>query len=130
MNNVDIVRIKEHFTSIAPRAEEFSDIFYGRLFDIQPDFVDMFPSDLTAQKQKLLQALTLVVNGCDKFEKLVPVLQNLGQKHIGYGVSIEDYEYVGQSILYALKQVSDNWSEGLDTSWSLAYNAISDAMQS
>ncbi|MFT4633312.1 MAG: nitric oxide dioxygenase [Candidatus Azotimanducaceae bacterium] len=35
---------------------------------------------------------------------LVPVLQDLATRHVGYGVKVEDYTPVGNALLYALEQ--------------------------
>lgn len=130
MTEDEVALVQANFSAIEEQGEQLVDDFYQNLFDIQPDLAELFPSNLGEQKKKLIAAIKLVVHGCDQFEKLVPVLAELGEKHMDYGVSIEDYEYVGQALLKALKTASGNlWNLEVEVAWSQAYTAIADSMQ-
>jgi hypothetical protein len=63
---------------------------------------------------------------------LVPVavaLQELGSKHLDYGVSPEDYDIVGNALFFTLEtHLGDKWSSKMETSWRTVYSFISKAM--
>jgi hypothetical protein len=62
-------------------------LFYGKLFEVDPSTRPMFNStDMPEQRKKLMQALATVIAGLDNLAPLIPVLQNLGKKHVAYGV--------------------------------------------
>jgi len=131
MTKDEVALVKASFAAIEEQSDQFIDDFYENLFEIQPDLEELFPSDLDEQKKKLLASLILVVNGCDNFENLIPTLKKLGQRHVDYGVSIEDYEYVGQALIVALRTASGSlWNDQVEVAWSQAFTAIADTMQS
>jgi len=63
------------------------DLFYGRLFEIAPDVRALFPADLAEQKKKLIAMLATAVNNLHQVGSIVPAVQDLGRRHVGYGVT-------------------------------------------
>ena len=64
----------------------------------------LFPDDLTEQKKKLMQMLTVAVANLHQVEKIVPAVEDLGRRHAGYGVAAKHYEPVGAALLWTLEQ--------------------------
>ncbi len=60
----------------------------------------MFHGDIAVQGRKLMDMVTAVVGSLDQLDKLDPLLQALGQRHVGYGVRPEHYQLVAQSFLW------------------------------
>ena len=81
-----------------------ADLFYSRLFTLDPSMRAMFPADLAEQKKKLMAMLKLAVNSLNRLDELVPAVQALGQRHGTYGVTFEQYETVGAALLWTLEQ--------------------------
>jgi hemoglobin-like flavoprotein len=61
-------------------------------------------TNLADQRQKLIQALTVVVQGLDHLEALVPAFTDLGRRHARYGVMAGHYDAVGAALLWTLEQ--------------------------
>jgi hypothetical protein len=63
---------------------------------------------------------------------LVPVavtLQELGAKHLDYGVSPGDYDIVGDALFFTLeKHLGDKWNSKMEKSWRSVYSFVSKAM--
>jgi hypothetical protein len=63
---------------------------------------------------------------------LVPVataLQELGAKHLDYGVSPGDYDIVGKALFFTLeKHLGDKWNTKMEKSWRSVYSFVSKAM--
>ena len=57
---------------------------------------------MKAHALKVMQTVDVAVKGLADLDKLVPVLQGLGKKHVPYGVLPEHYEVVGQALLATL----------------------------
>jgi hemoglobin-like flavoprotein len=74
--------VQNSFTKVVPIADQAANIFYGRLFELDPTLKPMFPEDMTEQKKKLMQMIAAAVRGLDDLDGLVPVVQDLGVRHV------------------------------------------------
>src|SRR6476646_9374752 len=88
------------FASIATIADDAAILFYQRLFELDPSLRPMFRGDMVVQRKKLMQMITAAVKGLDRLDQLVPVVQNLGRRHGGYGVQESHYDTVGAALLW------------------------------
>lgn len=122
--------LEASFALLAPRGDALVDRFYFRLFRAAPEAYHMFPQGrFTEQKRKLLAAIKLVVNSARKPEAVAPVVQELGVKHVGYGVVAEHYPLVGSILLATLAEIAgDAWSEEVERAWAEAYAVVSSVM--
>src|SRR6202158_5743285 len=96
--------VQDSFAKVAPIADKAADLFYDRLFVIAPDVRSLFPDDLSAQKKKLMQMIATAVTNLHQVEKIIPAVQDLGRRHVGYGVTAKHYESVGAALLWTLEQ--------------------------
>ena len=92
--------VQQTFASIAPIADDAAQLFYRRLFELDPSLQAMFRGDMTEQRRKLMNMIGAAVKGLDRLEQLVPVVQDLGRKHVGYGVEDRHYDTVGAALLW------------------------------
>src|SRR5580765_1579593 len=83
--------VQQSFTTIAPIADDAAALFYRRLFELDPSLQPMFRGDMAVQRKRLMQMITAAVKGLDRLDQLVPVVQDLGRRHAGYGVKDEHY---------------------------------------
>jgi hemoglobin-like flavoprotein len=80
--------VKETWRKVAPMADTAARLFYDRLFEIDATTRPLFKTtDLAEQRRKLIQALTMVVQGLDHLEALVPTVADLGRRHSEFGVT-------------------------------------------
>ena len=86
MTNEQIKLVQDSFRQVAPIAETAAQLFYARLFELDPDLELLFKGNLSEQGRKLMQMLGLTVNSLDRMEQLLPVVQSLGTRHVSYGV--------------------------------------------
>ena len=106
-------------------------LFYDRLFEIDATTRPLFEAtNLAEQRRKLIQALTVVVQGLDHLEALVPILADLGRRHAQYGVTDGHYDTVGAALLWTLEQgLGSEWSLEVKAAWSGAYALLADVMR-
>ena len=129
MNEEQIATVKSTWSMVVPIAGTAADLFYGKLFELDPAVRAMFPESMEEQKQKLMQTLGRLVAGLDKIEEVVPAVQQLGRRHVGYGVEESHYPVVGAALLWTLEQgLGEHWDAEVQDAWSSLYSLVSRVM--
>ncbi len=122
--------VQESFAKVEPIAATAADLFYDRLFEIAPDVRPMFPDNMSEQKTKLMDMLGTAVNNLHQVEAIVPAVQELGRKHVGYGVKNEHYDQVGAALLWTLeKGLGDAFTPPVKEAWTATYGTLAGVMQ-
>ena len=129
MNEEQIALIKSNWAAVVPIAGTAADIFYTKLFEMDPSLRTMFPEDLSEQKVKLMKTLGMLVNAADHLEDMLPAVHALGERHVGYGVKEEHYPKVGAALLSTLEAgLGDAWDSEARDAWTALYSIASGAM--
>ncbi len=124
-----IEMVQESFRHVEPIAEAAAGLFYGRLFEIAPNLREMFPESLDEQGRKLMAVLGLVVKGLSKPETILPAVSELGRRHVGYGVTADQYTPVGEALLWTLGEgLGDAFTPEVEEAWASAYGLLSSVM--
>lgn len=121
--------VQDSFTKVAPIAEAAAEIFYNKLFELDPALKPLFKGDIKEQGKKLMAVLGVAVAGLDDLDKLVPVVQDLGKRHVGYGVQDEHYGTVAEALLFTLEQgLGDDFTPEVKEAWVTVYTILADVM--
>jgi hemoglobin-like flavoprotein len=121
--------LKLSFAKIMPFKDQAAELFYCRLFELDPSLRLMFKSDMTEQKQKLMLAIAMVVTNLEKMDSLLPTVRELGRRHKTYGVRNRHYDIVGAALLWTLEiGLGAGWSDELAEAWKHAYRRVANAM--
>src|SRR4051812_25668595 len=104
MNSADIQLVKDSFRKIVPIADQAAALFYARLFELNPQLRAMFRGDMSEQGRKLMSMIAMAVASLERLDEIVPTIQALGARHVGYGVEEEDYATVGAALLWTLEK--------------------------
>ena len=127
-NQIDLVQ--QSFKLVEPIAKTAAMLFYGRLFELDSSLRPLFKGDLEAQGQKLMQTLSVVVKGLDHIETVLPAVQDLGRRHVYYGVQDEHYDTVGAALLWTLeKGLGEAFAPEVKGAWTAAYGLLAGAMK-
>src|SRR5215831_17237426 len=122
--------VQSSFALVARIGDDAAVIFYDKLFKLDPSLRSMFEPDMSQQRTKLLQMLTAVVQGLDRLEQLVPVVQDLGRRHAGYGVTDKHYDTVGAALLWTLEQgLGDAFTPETKDAWATVYGLLATTMK-
>jgi hemoglobin-like flavoprotein len=122
--------VQSTWGELAHEADHVAKAFYMRLFQIEPELRHKFPTDLNEQSQEFLQMLHLVVNGLVCFEELVPEIEDLGRRHLEYGVTQPHYDLVGQALISTLSDVlGHRFTKEAREAWVATYDRISNVMK-
>ncbi|WP_419913763.1 globin domain-containing protein [Hoeflea sp.] len=131
MNRDQIAIVQDTWQQVLPIAEVAADLFYDRLFELDPDVKDLFAqTDMSAQKAKLLATLASTIAGLNTSATLLRDLEELGRRHAAYGVRPAHYELIGEALLWTLERgLADRWSHEAAEAWAAAYALIAGQMQ-
>ena len=122
--------VQDTFAQVEPIAETAAELFYNRLFEIDPKLQALFKGDMKEQGKKLMSTLKIAVKGLDDLEKLIPVVQELGRRHAGYGVTDRDYDTVAEALLWTLSQgLKESFTPEVEESWAAVYTVLADTMK-
>ena len=128
MTQIELVQ--KTFAVVAPIADDVAALFYRRLFEIDPDLKSMFKSDMTQQRRKLMVMLTAAVKGLPRLDRLIPVLEDLGRRHVEYGVVDRHYETVGAALLWTLeKGLGSEFTPEVRDAWTTVYGVLAATMK-
>jgi hemoglobin-like flavoprotein len=132
MENSQIVLVQSTFNAhVAPLGDAAAQVFYQNLFALDPSLRAMFNNDMTTQGHKLVQMLALVINNLHAPEPILDAVQQLGQRHVGYGVQASHYDTVGQALLQTLQTaIGPAFTAEVREAWTAAYALLTGVMQS
>ncbi len=122
--------VQSSFTKVAPIANTAAEIFYNRLFEVDPSLKPLFKGDIKEQGAKLMSMIGTAVNGLDNLDAIVPAVQNLGKNHVGYGVKDAHYDTVGGALLYTLeKGLGEDFTSDVKDAWTEVYILLANVMK-
>jgi hemoglobin-like flavoprotein len=126
-----IILVQETFEKVRPISEVAAELFYNRLFELAPTLKSLFKGDMKTQGRMLMQMIDYAVTCLDNPDALIPTIQNLGKRHLGYGVEEEYYDTVGEALLWTLEQgLGKDFTPDVKEAWTEAYKLLSDTMKS
>ena len=127
----DQKRLVQHtFEQVVPIADTAAELFYTRLFELDPSLRALFHGDMHEQGRKLMQMLTVAVRGLDRLDTLVPAVRALGRRHVGYGVLPEHFETVGAALLWTLgRGLGPSFTPEAQDAWAAVYDVVAGQMK-
>jgi len=125
-----IFQIRSTFHRLEAMPEKAADIFYDRLWAIDPTTASLFAhTDMALQGHKLMASIAFVVNALDNPELVVSVAQTLARRHITYGVTQAHYASMGKALLGMLDQfLGGDFTPEVAAAWDEAYALLSSIM--
>jgi hemoglobin-like flavoprotein len=127
-----ITLVEQSFARLVPIAEIAAKLFYARLFEIAPDLRGTLfrQVDMAAQRKKLILVLALAVKSLRQPDALLPMLRDLGRRHVRYGVLDEHYDTVGLALLWTVERtVGGAFTPEAREAWRSVYALVADTMK-
>lgn len=126
----NIAAIRQSWVALSMDPVTLTERFYTELFRIAPEVRPMFAtSDMHAQRQKLASAIAMVVHHADTLSSVVPALEEMGRRHVGYGVTDAQYDAVGRALIHAIADFhGPSFTPRMRDAWGAAYSAVATAM--
>ena len=124
------ILVQESWEKVKPISATAAELFYGKLFELDPALKPMFAnSNMEEQGKKLMVMIGTAVKGLDTLGELVPAVQKLGARHVGYGVKKSHYDTVGAALLDTLdKGLGDDFTPDTKEAWTITYTTLASVM--
>ena len=121
--------IRDTFRKILPMSDAFGMQFYDHLFRINPALRTLFPVRLSEQADRLMEALSAMVDALEHPQQIREKFAPLGERHVRYGVLPEHYDDVGTALLLTLQhRLGDDFTADAEIAWAAVYGEMVDAM--
>lgn len=130
MTPEQIKLIQTSWDKVVPIADTAAELFYGKLFELDPELKPLFKGDMTEQGRKLMRMIGVAVNGLNRLNEIVPAVQDLGRRHVAYGVKDKDYDTVGSALLWTLEQgLGEDFTDETEQAWVVVYTVLATTMK-
>jgi len=121
--------VQSTWRAVLPVGDTFAELFYGRLFAVDPGLRKLFRDDLLEQGRNLTAMLSVAAANLAKPERIRLALRQLGQRHAAYGVEPKDFRTVEDALLFALEHaLIDVFTPEVKAAWQAAYAELSSTM--
>src|SRR3954469_15322607 len=87
---VDLVQ--RTWRAVLPVGDTAAELFYGKLFSLDPTLQSLFREDMLEQGRNLTSMISVAVGALSRPQKIVLAVQQLGRRHAAYGVEPRHYE--------------------------------------
>jgi hemoglobin-like flavoprotein len=125
MEQSTVALVQESWAKVLPIADTAGKLFYTNLFEADPSLKALFKGDVDQQAAKLMDMINAAVGKLDKPDLLVPILEQLGRRHVGYGVIPSHYDTVGASLLKTLEQgLGPTFTPEVKAAWTSVYGVM------
>jgi len=115
--------------AVLPVGDTFAELFYGKLFSVDPALRRLFSEDMVEQGRSLTAMLSVAAANMARPEKIVLAVRQLGRRHAAYGVQAKDFATVELALLFALEHVLiDVFGDEVRDAWRAAYRLLADTM--
>ncbi|TXS95955.1 hemin receptor [Parahaliea maris] len=129
MTPEQVTLVKDSWKQVVPISEQAAELFYGRLFELDPGLQPLFKGDMKQQGKKLMTMINTAVVSLDRLDDIVPAVQDLGRRHVGYGVEDSHYDTVGAALLWTLGQgLGEGFTDAVKEAWTLTYTTLASVM--
>lgn len=121
--------VQSTWRAVLPVGATFAELFYGRLFAVDPALRKLFKDDMLEQGRNLTAMLSVAAANIGRIEKISVALRNLGRRHVAYGVRPDHFRAVEDALLFALEHaLIDVFTPEVKAAWQAAYRRLSSVM--
>ena len=126
----EVELLQQSWRSVLPVGDTAAELFYGKLFSLDPRVRLLFKNDMRDQGRNLTAMISVAVGGLSSPERIERAVQQLGRRHAAYGVKDEHYRIVGAALLWALeKALGEAFTPEVKAAWANAYEHLANAMK-
>lgn len=130
MTPTQVALVQDTWRKVIPVRDLAADLFYGKLFSLDPSIRELFKGDMKEQGRNLNAMVSVAVSGLARPEKILAAVRQLGRRHVAYGVEERHYALVGTALLWALEKcLLEEFTPEVKAAWTGAYGFLAGAMQ-
>jgi hemoglobin-like flavoprotein len=122
--------VQTSWKKVMPIQDTAASIFYTKLFELDPTLKGLFKGDIKEQGRKLMAMISVAVTGLTRLETIVPAVQDLGRRHVRYGVKDTHYDTVANALVFTLeKGLGPAFSAEVKEAWVTTYGVLARTMK-
>ena len=122
--------VRKTWSGLEGNAEQVAELFYARLFQLDPALRSLFKKDMRAQGRMLTSVISMAIAQLDRLDVLGPVVHALGKRHATYGVQDAHYATVGSALLDTLATgLGPDFTAEMRDAWTEVYRVLASTMQ-
>lgn len=130
MTPEQIALVRSSWQQVLPIKDTAAQLFYGRLFVLDPSLRHLFRGDMAEQGRKLMAMINTVVVSLDNLGPILQVIEEMGRRHVNYGVTEAHYDTVGNALIWTLGQgLESQFTPAIQAAWTEAYATLANAMK-
>lgn len=130
MTPEQIALVRSSWQQVLPIKDTAAQLFYGRLFVLDPSLRHLFRGDMVEQGRKLMAMINTVVVSLDNLGPILQVIDEMGRRHVNYGVTEAHYDTVGNALIWTLGQgLESQFTPAIQAAWTEAYDTLANAMK-
>lgn len=125
-----IALVRSSWQQVLPIKDTAAQLFYGQLFELDPSLRSMFKGDMVEQGRKLMMIINTAVNSLDDLGPILGAVEDMGRRHVGYGVTEAHYDTVGSALIWTLgKGLGEQFTPAVKDAWVETYTTLASAMK-
>jgi hemoglobin-like flavoprotein len=125
-----IALVRSSWQQVLPISDSAAKLFYGQLFELDPSLRSLFKGDMVEQGRKLMAMINTVVVSLDQLGPILGTIEDMGRRHVAYGVTEAHYDTVGSALIWTLgKGLGEQFTPAVEDAWAEAYNTLASAMK-
>jgi hemoglobin-like flavoprotein len=110
--------IRDSFRRIEPAGELVAQLFFLKLFRLDPTLRKRFAGPIEVQARKFAAGMKLMIISLGQEDGLVPTLKLLGARHRQIGIKPRYYRTMAQSLIWTLEQsLEDEFTRETKEAW-------------
>jgi len=122
--------VQGSWQKVVPIKEVAAEMFYAKLFSLDPALQRLFKGDMKKQGVKLTAMINTAVNALTQLDALVPAVQDLGRRHVAYGVRRAHYDTVAAALIWTLEQgLGGAFTPEVRQAWVATYTLLATTMK-
>jgi hemoglobin-like flavoprotein len=130
MSPEQVELVQTTWRSLMPIKDTAAELFYGKLFSLDPSVRSLFTNDLKDQGRNLTAMISVAVGGLSRPEKILLAVRQLGRRHAAYGVQPRHYEIVVTALLWTLETcLGEAFTPEAKAAWIAVYELLATTMQ-
>lgn len=125
LDDGEIREVRRTFDLLAEQGTAPVERFYERLFEMAPETRHLFRAEPKHQALKFMQTLRVIVSALHEPNRHVAVLQALGERHGGYGVTPGHYAQVTEAFLAVFAEtLGPRFTPAARSAWERAFRLM------
>jgi hemoglobin-like flavoprotein len=130
MTDEDIRLVQESWRKLEPVKEIAAELFFARLFELDPPLRNVCDSDRRDRHRRFTQVVSATVRGLARVDMLLPAVREFGIRHPLPGEAEQHHANVATALLWMLdKALRRDFTPDVKSAWIKAYGVLSQSVR-